>query len=409
MKFKTTQQLPLILIIAGCIIFTNSFGQNDSAVYKNITPACPQKQILDVAYDLFKIKSKKEKDSIEVEAGKLYFAVVPGLGYTLQSAITGVIAGNVSFHTSVSDHTNLSTIFTDAEYSFVYNQLFVPFIYNIWLKDNKWNFQGDVRYYKFPSITYGLGSTTTLEKADKINYDYMKCYLSVFRAIGKDLYFGFGENIDKHWQISSSGTNTNFNIYNKNNSATLSSGLYYCLKFDSRRNSNNPQGGFYCNVGYRTNFTFLGSDNNWQSLIIDTRKYIKLKTKRSNIFAFWSYDWFTFGNNVPYLDLPSSSWDTYSNTGRGYIQGRLRGKNFLYLESEYRFQITCNGLFGGVVFANAQTVNTNENRQYQTILPAAGAGLRIKLNKTSKANFAIDYAVGLNGSRGFFFDVSEVF
>jgi len=396
------KRTPLILF-ALLVIDLCCYGQKDS-----LSQPCAQKQVSDVVFSLLKIRSKHSSDSIEIKAGRLYFAVVPGLGYTLASGVTVLLSGNVSFHTAVKN-TNLSTLFTDAEYSFVYHQLFVPLIVNIWSKQNKWNFQGDVRYYKFPSSTYGLGPNTSLSKSDRINYNYMKCYLSVLKPVCKDLYVGLGVNIDKHWNISTATHNTDFTAYNRNAVQTMSSGLYYGVKFDSRRNSNNPQGGFYCNVGYRTNYTFLGSDHNWQSLIVDARKYIKLKTKRSNIFAFWTYDWFTFGSQVPYLDLPSSTWDTYSNTGRGYIQGRLRGKSFLYLESEYRFDITCNGLFGGVVFANAQTVNTNENRNYQTILPAVGTGLRIKLNKTSRANFAIDYAVGINGSRGFFFDVSEVF
>lgn len=370
---------------------------------------CEQKQVSDVVFHLLKINSKKRgTDSLDIKIGKLLLAIIPGLGYTLQSGITGVVNANISFYTAHPRQTNLSTIFTNVEYSPVYHQLFIPFIFNSWLPRNTWNFQGDMRYYKFPSVTYGLGPNSSLEKADRIDYDYLKIYLSIFKPLGKDFYVGVGENMDKHWNISSASSNTNFKLYTKK-PVTNSSGLYYCIKFDSRRNSNNPQGGFYCNLGFRTNYTLLGSDNNWQSLILDARKYIKLHTKRSNIFAFWSYDWFTFGNNVPYLDLPSTSWDTYSNTGRGYTQGRLRGKSFLYLESEYRFDITCSGLFGGVVFANAETVNTTENKTYQTVLPAVGTGLRIKLNKRSKANFAIDYAVGVNGSRGFFFDVSEVF
>ena len=64
-----------------------------------------------------------------------------------------------------------------------------------------------------------------------------------------------------------------------------------------------------------------------------------------------------FKGNPPYLDLPSTGWDSYNNTGRGYVQGRYRGKDLMYLESEYRFGITRNGLFGGVVFANAETVS----------------------------------------------------
>jgi len=63
-----------------------------------------------------------------------------------------------------------------------------------------------------------------------------------------------------------------------------------------------------------------------------------------------------FNGNPPYLDLPSTGWDTYSNTGRGFIQGRYRRKNMVYLEAEYRFKVSKSGLLGGVVFANAQSL-----------------------------------------------------
>ena len=156
---------------------------------------------------------------------------------------------------------------------------------------------------------------------------------------------------------------------------------------------------------------------------IDLRKFIPLKANGRHILALWSYNWFTFGGKAPYFDLPSTGWDTYSNTGRGYIQGRLRGTNMLYLESEYRFTLSKNGLFGGVVFANAQTVSdyppTNPKlfsvmnsfvaSTFSTVLPAAGLGIRLKINKVSKVNFALDYAWGVGGSHGFFFNLSEVF
>lgn len=44
------------------------------------------------------------------------------------------------------------------------------------------------------------------------------------------------------------------------------------------------------------------------------------------MLAFWRYGDFIQGRGAPYLDLPATGWDTYSVTGRGYIQGHFRGQ-----------------------------------------------------------------------------------
>ena len=80
-----------------------------------------------------------------------------------------------------------------------------------------------------------------------------------------------------------------------------------------------------------------------------------------------------------------------------------------YVETEYRFGILTNGLLGGVIFANAQCVSEWPSDKFETVLPGWGAGLRIKVNKLSRVNFAFDYGWGLNGNQGFFFDLCEVF
>lgn len=125
---------------------------------------------------------------------------------------------------------------------------------------------------------------------------------------------------------------------------------------------------------------------------------------------------FTLGGNPPFLDLPSTGWDTYSNTGRGFIQGRFRGKNLVYGEAEYRFGLSRNGLLGGVVFANAESVTelkvvrgVVENGRFEKVVPAVGAGLRLNLNKSARTNLAVDYGFGLDGSRGLALNLGEVF
>jgi hypothetical protein len=155
----------------------------------------------------------------------------------------------------------------------------------------------------------------------------------------------------------------------------------------------------------------MGSDNNWQSLLIELRKYIRFPNNSKNILAFWSYNWLTLGKGrPPYLLLPSTGWDDFYNTGRGYIQGRYRGKDMLYFETEYRFGITKNGLLGGVVFANAESFSREISKQQLAfIAPAAGLGIRIRLNKFSGANLCVDYGFGTDGSRGISVNLGEVF
>jgi outer membrane protein assembly factor BamA len=178
--------------------------------------------------------------------------------------------------------------------------------------------------------------------------------------------------------------------------------------YDSRKNSINPEGGSaYANVEFLQNSTLLGSDSNWNSILIDLRKYFKVA--HQSVLAFWFYSVLTISGNPPYLDLPGTGSDTYNNTGRGYEQGRFIGKRYIDLESEFRFPITRNGLLGGVIFCNAESVSELSNSQFEVVYPAFGAGLRIKFNKFSNSNACLDYGVGTKGSRGFFGNLGEVF
>ena len=111
-------------------------------------------------------------------------------------------------------------------------------------------------------------------------------------------------------------------------------------------------------------------------MLIDLRKYIPLNSH--DVLAIWSYSWLTLGGKPPYLLLPSTGWDDTYNTGRGFIQGRYRGRNFLYLETEYRFKISRNGLLGAVVFANTQSISKEMNSNFHSLAFGYGAGIRIK-------------------------------
>jgi hypothetical protein len=367
------------------------------------------KDLIDIMAYIVKSPGLAKHNAPLSKTGRLHFSVAPGLGYTLSTGFAAIIASNTAFYTS--EDAKISNIFADVVYT--QNQQLITHIQgNIWTKGNKFNLVNDWRYLKYPQQTFGLGGHTELKDAVDQDYQYFRLYQSLLKNFGNNFFAGGGYSLDYHWNIKETSLDSSVisdsEIYGLT-SKSVSSGININLLYDNRDNSINPEGGTYINLLFRQNMTFFGSDQNWQSLRIDVRKYYRFPRNSENIIGFWSFNWLTLSGTPPYLDLPSTGWDPYNNTGRGYIQGRFRGKNMLYLESEYRFKISRNGLFGGVLFVNAQSFSETATNKFEVIWPAFGGGLRVKFNKHSKTNIAIDYGIGAGGSQGFFVNLGEVF
>lgn len=369
-----------------------------------------QLDVIDVIHILLHKEKDKARYEEKHETGKIHLSLLPGFGYTLQTGLAGIITGNIGYYTGSSAKQKISSIQFDFAYT-QKHQFLIPLQANIWSKENKYNLILDWRYLKYPSLTYGLGGYTTVKDGYLVDFSYFKIHQSLFKNIGKNLYAGLGYYLDYAWNIKEINpvAPTSFENYGFT-TTEQASGLAFRFLFDSRLNQINPHNGFYSNIVFRPNFKLMGSQSNWQSLLIEFRKYIRLPFGSNNILAFWNYNWLTVGGKPPYLFLPSNGWDDpYDNTGRGYIQGRFRGKNMIYLEAEYRFGITHNGLIGGVVFSNIQSFSKTPFQAFRTIQPAVGTGLRIKINKISGSNLCLDYGLGLHGSSGIFVNLTEIF
>jgi len=378
-----------------------------------INPGIKQLDLYDLAERIFNKNSVQREDVVVNNKGRVHVSVFPAVGYTLQTGFAGVISANAAFFTTTHNHVseNISTVIASIAVTSK-EQLIFPVASSIWTRDNKYNILTDWRYLKYPSETFGLGGDTKQDDAYNLDYSYIKLHQAVLRKIGKDLYAGLGYDFDYFWNIKEINPppdhESDFEQYGLSNSEKAS-GISVTVKYDTRRNPINPQNGIYANLLFQPKFTFMGSDANWQSLLLEFRTYIPFPARSRNILAFWSYNWFTVGGSPPYLLLPSTAWDEFSNTGRGYIQGRFRSLNMIDQEAEYRFVVSENGLFGGVVFVNAETFSDVLTGKYTVISPGAGLGIRIMLNKFSRTNIALDYAWGTQGSSGFFVNLGEVF
>jgi hypothetical protein len=366
-----------------------------------------QEDLADFLSGLFYMEPVSKKiDSI---TSKPSISIVPALGYTLVSRLAFVLSGNAAFKTG--PNSRISTVIASSAIT-ENKQFTLPVSTNIWSRDNGYNFVGAARFYKYPQSTYGLGSNSDIANQDPMDYDYFQFYETVLRHVTGNLYLGLGYIIDNHWNVSDkgdlNGTVSDYSLYGKT-AHSLSSGFTFDGLLDSRDNAINPSKGGYVSLQYRDNYTFLGSTTAWRSLIVDARKYFKFPEGSDNVIAFWSYDWLILSGKPAYLELPSTQWDAFCVTGRGYIQGRFRGAQMVYGESEYRYALTDNGLLGGVVFLNAQSFSAAPGTKLQAIQPGYGPGLRIKINTLSKTNIAVDYGFGSQNSKGVFINVGEVF
>jgi outer membrane protein assembly factor BamA len=368
-----------------------------------------ENDIVDVTRNIMHPHIGKRMMTGEVKSRKLRASVVPAAGYTLQTDFAGIVGGNASFFIDTS--ANASTILTSLTYT-SRTQIIFPFQGSFWTRKDKYNILIDWRYLYFPSSTYGLGGHTSLTDGYLVNYSAIHIHQAVLRKLRKDMYLGLGYNLDYFWDIKELDPPANIvtDFENYGYEATeFASGFTFNFLYDNRDNPINARKGNFVNIVYRPNLTIFGNTATWRSLAIDLRKYINFPAGSKNVLAFWNYDWLTLSGKTPYLMLPNTGGDPYSNTGRGYIQGRYRGDDMVYLEAEYRINLSRSGIFGAVVFANAQSFTEQVTKRFETIAPGYGGGIRLKFNKFSRTNVAIDYGFGLGGSQGLFINVGEVF
>jgi outer membrane protein assembly factor BamA len=279
---------------------------------------------------------------------------------------------------------------------------------DIYLPGNSWYIPGDVRLLFFAQPTYGLGiygldgtlnfnvdgtdvSTPVLQQP--MRYNYIRFYETAMKEISPNWYAGIGVNIDYHFEIDDQSLQldtpnpkiTSHYFYSTrygfNPLHYSTNGLLFKVTEDSRDNPINSYKGIYASLGFRVNEKIFGGSQNSTMLYAEWRNYIPLQKNRPGmVLAFWTWGQFVTSGNVPYLALPSIGWDTYGRSGRGYVQGRFRGTNMVYGESEFRMPISRNGLFGAVAFVNATTASNPVTGQtlFNSLAPGYGLGSAYK-------------------------------
>ena len=415
-----------IALFAVCLHFSPFKALSQSP----ISDSCQNSGQLDMR-DIFQRLKKKPYFEKKNEEKNFQFALLPAGGYSSNTGLAVALGANAVF--TLKGATKESSALSSFTYT-QYKQSILPFLVSIWTKKDRFNIVLDYRYINYPSSIYGLSGKSNLDSGYTVNFSWLKLHQSVLAKLGKNMYGGIGLYYDYFWNIkeekipqAAAGSNTRIGLgsafeYYTNQKIPADEetafGPAFKFLYDSRDNPVNAKNGFYGSAMFHPSFKTWGSDDNWSSLVVDARKYIPLSENKYRVLAFWGYYWANLGN-APFLLFPSTGWDELWNTGRGYSQGRYRGETMLYFESEYRFQITRNGLLGGVLFSNIQhfpneiysSYSQSNSLQTESVTAVGcGAGIRVKFNKCSRTNLAVDMGFGQNLPKPWFaINLGEVF
>lgn len=424
------RHLLILLMVALCVLTWSTLAAQDTLP--------KQKDIIDVLFPKKRAAKETSGETDTLEKGKLYLAPLPIIGYAPANGIVvgAGISGSKLVGNSKTTHVSsglLNATVTSKE------QVNINLRTNIYLPDDKWILMGDWRLLLFAQPTYGLGVNfkdpssfniggLEIEKSPNeqpMRFDYVRLYETAYRRIFKSFYAGIGINVDYHYHVKDEDLDTSLPdlkltshfLYSTQKGFDLEryavTGISLNLLYDSRDNAVNAQKGHYAQLTVKANPAIFNISQASSIIYYEYRTYIPLSRLkyRKKTLAFWTWGQLLFGGKMPYLALPSITWDMYNRSGRGYIQGRIRGENFWYGETEYRFPITRSGLLGGVAFVNVTTASNLSLNQplFYAVAPGYGGGLRIKFSRKTNTNICVDYGRGLNGSNGIYFNLQEAF
>lgn len=384
---------------------------------------CPMKSLPEIF---------KKKDSVLVikPIKNAFFLVIPIIG---SQPATGFVYGAVGQYTFKGKKRDdkYSTINLGGTYT-EKKQLLINFKNNVLLNENILLLSGDWRLYVFSQANYGLGSDIEPTKnaegdfelkslKEPMKYNYLKLHQTVSKKVIGDFYIGAGVHFDGYTSIVDEkldvaiGQFTAHYNYSKkygfSDKEYYVNGMSFNMVFDSRDNQINTNHGWYGNINYRINPSLFKNQVTSSVLYAEYRYFLPLsKTNEQHVFSIWSYGQFVTSGSVPYLNLPAIGWDQRSRSGKGYIQGLFRGNNLAYLETEYRFPITCNQLLSGTVFTNFTTTTDSERniKLFQYIQPAVGVGLRILIDKATRTNLIFNYGSGRH-SKALYLNAGETY
>lgn len=338
---------------------------------------------------------------------KRRLTVLPYATYTPQTKIQFGIGGGLQFKVpsaATDPNTRASYLATNLAYTTkgqwsVYEEL------SLYTPGNKWWLweRGTVAF--FPLQFYGIGPRTEKADTNLMEHRFIKVEAKVVRRLSGDIYAGLYYRLnsffDLDWQFPARIPSAM-----PGGAGGISSGLGFTAMFDSRNSTTTPLRGGFLLVDYLHQPSWLGSDFEFDQVVIDARTYIPVR-QRKDVIALNGYAMFN-GEEVPIQMMSMiSAWNT-SLLSRGIYLGRFRDRHEVVGQIDYRGHLK--GRLGYVVFGSAGSVfGSPGNSLGERVVFTYGAGLRFNVNPADPLNLRVDYTLSSFGESGLSVGATEAF
>jgi hypothetical protein len=317
-----------------------------------------------------------------------------GLPLLFYGPETGLGYGAAMVHTARFNDKDTLCFPSQVQFIGAYTQknqilLFAPF--NIYRNQNKHQFKGELGYYRYLYYYFGIGpyeGTSDFEETYDVNFPRIK--LDAMQQFKKNQFIGFRYALDAFniTRLDSSKSIYNDNIVGSQGGTVSGIGPIY--QYDNRNHSFIPNAGTRSIIYFQAFHNVTGSHYNYMLIGTEISHFQKLG---KGVLATQAFMDLSIGA-VPFYQLPNMGGPKRM---RGYYPGQIRAKNVIGLQAEYRTPIFLWERISAVAFA-ANGYDFSKSIVIEKMRFAAGAGLRVLVDKEEGVNIRVDYGIGQNSS-----------
>ncbi len=390
---------------------------------------------------LFASLAAYPQDSLAQQKKQRKLDVFPAISYSPETKLTLGVIGIKYFDFSKGDpKTPLSqleffTVYTTAK------QLLIEGRWEFFTSQNCWRTRGEAIYNHYTDRNYGIGNDAGMliatqddEANDTLNYllfkaDRIKFSPVVLRKIGEGLYLGLQYDMESMFNYEPVPDAYHFLNADSSRLTDLPvtgwrSGAGIQLLYDTRDFVANPLHGSLVEFNALHYHKWFGADYQYARLMLDARHYINTFSNQTlALRGFLSI--LTSDGDIPFRALSRTNGHKFI---RGYFRGTYQDFDLAGFEAEYRLPFWKEGeptklkqvwkRLGLVAFiSGAQAFHNGDEFAFDRFNLAAGGGLRILFNQSSRVNIRVDYAFGLQKNsdgpgkrqRGLYFFLAEAF
>lgn len=342
-----------------------------------------------------------KKDTVSKSEG---FFLFPLLYYTPDTRFAAGLVGVYYFNTGdkkdSTDHTRLSYTKLLGDYT-QNKQLDFWSSWNIFTKNEKYLFKGELRFRNFPDKFYGIGNQSKESDVEFYSHDFFKFKVLAMKQVYNKLFLGFDYQFESEYNfiLDPNGELAKGNIVGYKGG--IGSAIGAVLTYDTRDNVVNAYSGMLLEGSSYFNSSILGSTFDFVNVNFEFSKYWEIK--KNHVVAINTVLNSNFGP-TPFIDMAKVGGDGIL---RGYASNRFRDLHFAGSQIEYRFPLFWR--FGMVLFSGVGDVfRTPTDISLNSLKYSFGAGLRFAINPKERLNVRFDYGFGRK-SNAFYIMLTEAF